>query len=208
MNSKNIRTTYVMVIFIIVVLLLTVKKSFGQLYLKGSYFVFPVEPAGYYFDTYSIATEYKKDRLGIEFLFNHKRYEYIKILYKDSLKLNKLQIALKYYVKNKDGKFKLYASPIFNHRDFIRYYYSYVNPTMPFSVRTKGFGYGLSIGLTKDFGKYLGFEIAPFYNHFRFYYGAKHMRDGSTINYIPDKKHVFGLKIFLYFKINLINHSS
>ena len=179
-----------------ILMLFITLSSYGQLFLKCSYTPITIPIGDYFVHSYSIATEYKKNQIGIEYLYNKKQ-----LLGDCFASYIKHQISLKYYLKNKEGSFKLYASPLFN---LIKMEYSDDGDTLNgISEEGNGRGYGLSLGIMKEFGKHFGVEMAPYYYFLKYYSGKKYNSAESYVYYIPSSRYIFDIRILLYFRINV-----
>ena len=177
----------------ILFLILTI-PTYGQVFVKGI--------ASLYFNDYvigkaSLGAEYKYDRLGIEYIYSTMVYD------GDNSFADKInQIGLKYYFKNSDGKFKFYTSPFLNFHKMKAT--EDIDSYLGLYQEAKGTGYGISIGCLKDFGKHFGLEIAPCYYYLHTNTGNKFKGVGSYVYYRLTSRYIMGLRIYMYFKFNLI----
>ena len=189
------------VLTILFLILISSFPSLGQLYIKG-FALYPFFIVGdTFFKSYSIGSEYKTNRIAVEYHFNDYRWEgggYFKSL--------KQQIGLKYYIKNSESKCKLYASTFFNYQNMyakrcLDSYEELADTRYAYEEKAIGTGYGLSLGVMQSFGKHIGMEIAPYYYYLHTNKGEK-LKDAPYFSNLKNR-FIWGLRFYLYFKCNL-----
>ena len=179
---------------ILILMLFMTLSSFGQVYVKGFASLFMYD---YLILKASIGTEYKYRRLGIEYINNN-------IVYSgdNSFSDRIHQVSFKYYIKNSEEKFKIYTSPFINFHKMEAN--EDIDSYLGLHQEAKGTGYGISLGVMKDFGKVFGIEIAPSYYYLHTNTGNKFNGVPSYVYYRLTSRYMLGLRFYMYFKFNFI----